>query len=164
MDKEQKQDIQEQEVKPVATTGEIKIDETSENTAENQVSKKKKKKFTPFLKGNKCQIHIKATYNNTLITATDLNGAVLNWGSAGKSGFKGPKKSTPYAAGIITKSVIEKIKDFGIKEADVFVKSTGNGREAAIRAIETNGIKIASIKDVTPVQHGGCRPKKRRRV
>jgi small subunit ribosomal protein S11 len=143
---------------------EITSVEKTDDVNIEKVSNKKKKKFTPFLRGNKGQIHIKATYNNTIVTVSDLNGSVLAWGSAGKNGFKGPKKSTPYAAGAIVKSIIEKVKENGIKEVDVFVKGTGNGREAGIRAIETNGIKIASIKDISPIPHGGCRPKKRRRI
>ena len=128
------------------------------------VKGKKKKKTAPFLRGGRGQAHIKATYNNTIVSISDLNGAVLVWGSAGKSGFKGPKKSTPYAAGIIVKSVIDKAKELGIKEVDVFVKGVGTGREAAVRALDTNGLKIVSIKDVTPIPHGGCRPRKKRRV
>ncbi|HPA25798.1 MAG TPA: 30S ribosomal protein S11 [bacterium] len=128
------------------------------------VKGKKKKKSAPFLRGGRGQAHVKSTYNNTLISITDLNGAVLLWSTAGKSGFKGPKKSTPYAAGIIVKNLADKIKTMGIKELDVFVSGVGTGREAAVRAFDTNGIKIISIKDTTPVPHGGCRPRKRRRI
>ena len=125
---------------------------------------KKKKKVAPFLRGGRGQAHVNSTYNNTLISITDLNGAVLLWSTAGRSGFKGPKKSTPYAAGIIVKNLADKVKALGIKELDVYAKGVGIGREAAVRAFDTNGNKIISITDVTPVAHGGCRPRKRRRV
>jgi len=128
------------------------------------VKGKKKKKKEPFLRGGRGQIHIKSTYNNTIISVTDLNGALLAWASAGKCGFKGAKKATPYAAGVIVKSLIDNIKTFGIKEAEVFVKGLGMGREAAVRALGVNGIQVISIKDVTPVAHGGVRPKKARRI
>jgi len=140
------------------------IDEIKPEVQTAIVKGKKKKKAAPFLRGGRGQAHIKATYNNTIVTITDLNGAVLTWASAGKCGFKGPKKSTPYAAGVIVKSIVDKIKSLGIKELDVFVKGVGTGREAAVRAFDSNGIKIVSIKDVTPIPHGGCRPGKRRRV
>jgi len=128
------------------------------------VKGKKKKKRMPFLRGGRGQAHIKSTYNNTIVTLTDLNGAVLAWASAGKCGFKGPKKSTPYAAGVIVRSLSDKVKELGIKELDVFVKGVGTGREAAIRALDSCGVRVVSIKDVTPIPHGGCRPRKKRRV
>jgi small subunit ribosomal protein S11 len=128
------------------------------------VKGKKKKKLAPFLRGGRGQAHVKASYNNTIVAVTDLNGAVLAWSTAGKCGFKGPRKATPYAAGVIVKSIVDKVKELGIKELDVFVKGVGTGREAAIRAFASNGMHITSIKDVTPIPHGGCRPRKRRRV
>jgi small subunit ribosomal protein S11 len=150
---------------------EMKLVETENNEADNSnkektvvVKGKKKKKKEPFLRGGRGQVHIKSSYNNTIISVTDLNGALLVWASAGKCGFKGPKKATPYAAGVIIKSLIDKIKALGIKEAEVFVKGLGMGREAAVRALGTNGVQVISIKDVTPVAHGGVRPKKARRV
>ena len=112
----------------------------------------------------KGQAYIKATYNNTIITFTDQQGNVLAWSSAGKNGFKGPKKSTPYAAGIVVKDAVEKVRDYGLKEVNVFVKGIGGGREAAARALYTNGLTILSIKDITPFPHNGCRPPKVRRV
>ena len=121
--------------------------------------KKKLKK-----KVSRGQAHIQATYNNTIISLTDANGNVLAWSSAGINGFKGPKKATPYAAGIIVKNAAEKAKEYGLQEVDVFVKGVGSGREAAVRALHANGITVASIKDVTPIPHNGCRPKKVRRV
>ncbi|MEK7072637.1 MAG: 30S ribosomal protein S11 [Patescibacteria group bacterium] len=108
--------------------------------------------------------YIKSTYNNTIVTFTDQNGNVLSWSSAGQCGFKGPKKSTPYAASMIVKDAFEKAKKYGLKEVAVFVKGIGGGREAAIRALNANGINVNNIKDVTPIPHNGCRAKKPRRV
>lgn len=119
----------------------------------------KKKKFI-----QQGRAYIQATYNNTLVTITDLNGNVIGWSSAGQAGFKGPKKATPYAAGVIIRNVAEKVKPMGLKTVDVFVKGVGAGREAAIRALYANGINILSIKDVTPIPHNGPRPPKVRRV
>ncbi|MFH0955865.1 MAG: 30S ribosomal protein S11 [Candidatus Falkowbacteria bacterium] len=108
--------------------------------------------------------HIKATYNNTIVALADLSGNVISWASAGMAGFKGPKKSTPYAAQIITRIAVEKAKEFGLNEVSVVVKGVGTGRESAIRALNANGLIITSIKDITPIPHNGCRPKKPRRV
>lgn len=108
--------------------------------------------------------YIQATYNNTLLTLTDTAGNTLVQASAGEAGFKGPKKSTPYAAGIIVQKAVEKVAPYGLKEVSVFVKGVGGGREAAIRALNANGINVTSIKDVTPIPHNGPRPKKPRRV
>ncbi len=108
--------------------------------------------------------YIKATYNNTLVTFTDQNGNVLSWSSAGQCGFKGPKKATPYAASIIVKDAFEKAKKYGLKEVSVFVRGIGGGREAAVRALNANGIAVNGIKDITPIPHNGCRAKKPRRV
>lgn len=110
------------------------------------------------------RVYIKATYNNTIISFTDPNGNVLAQASAGQVGFRGPKKSTPYAAGIIVKKAAEKIQPYGLKEVNVFVQGVGGGREAAIRALNANGINVLGIKDVTPIPHNGCRPKKPRRI
>jgi small subunit ribosomal protein S11 len=126
---------------------------------------KKKKKRGAKVKVEIGKLYVKASYNNTIVTATDLNGNVISWASAGMAGFKGPKKATSYAAQIITKIVLMKAKDeYGMKEASVFVKGIGTGREAAIRAVNANGINVTSIKDITPIPHNGCRPKKPRRV
>lgn len=108
--------------------------------------------------------HVKATYNNTIVALTDLAGNVLSWGSAGLAGFKGPKKSTPYAAQIITRIAVDRAKEYGLQEVSVFVKGVGTGRESAIRALNANGLIVNSIKDVTPIPHNGCRAKKPRRV
>lgn len=127
-------------------------------------SKKKKKKGKIKRKLSKGKVYIRSTYNNTIVTITDLNGNAIAWGSAGHSGFRGPKKATPFAATIITKSVVEKVRDTGLSEVDVYVKGIGGGREAAIRALSSGGININVIRDVTPTPHNGCRPKKVRRV
>lgn len=108
--------------------------------------------------------YIMATYNNTMVSFSDLNGNVLAQSSAGSNGFRGPKKSTPYAAGIIVRTASEKVKPWGLKEVNVYVKGVGAGREAAIRALNANGLNVLSIKDVTPIPHNGCRRKKPRRV
>jgi small subunit ribosomal protein S11 len=121
--------------------------------------RKKKKRLVP-----RGRAYVQATYNNTIVTLTDLKGDVIAWSSAGKNGFKGPKKSTPYAAGIISRAAVEKARDYGLKEVDVFVKGVGSGREAAVRALHANGLEVLAIKDMTPIPHNGCRPKKARRV
>ncbi|MFA6427442.1 MAG: 30S ribosomal protein S11 [Candidatus Magasanikbacteria bacterium] len=108
--------------------------------------------------------YVQATFNNTIISITDQNGDVLGWASAGGAGFKGPKKATPYAASMVVKNLIESIKDYGLKEVNVYVKGIGGGREGAIRGFNTNGVQVLSIKDLTPIPHNGCRPPKRRRV
>lgn len=134
-------------------------------------AEKKKVVRTPRSKRKKAvrqvssgRAYIQATYNNTIVTLTDANGNVLGWSSAGKVGFRGPKKSTPYAASVIVKDVCEKVKDSGLKEVSVFVKGIGSGRESSVRALNANGINVLSIKDVTPIPHNGCRPPKPRRV
>lgn len=108
--------------------------------------------------------HIQASYNNTIVTLADLNGNVLSWSSAGRVGFRGPKKSTPYAAGVIVKDACDRAKGYGLQEVNVFVKGVGSGREAAIRALHANGIQVMVIKDITPIPHNGCRPPRPRRV
>ena len=108
--------------------------------------------------------HIKATFNNTVITITDTKGETLCWASSGTSGFKGSRKSTPFAGQMSAQQVADKAMKFGMKEVDVKVKGPGSGRESAITALQAAGLKIKSIEDVTPLPHNGCRPKKRRRV
>ncbi len=110
------------------------------------------------------QAHIQASFNNTIVTLTDTAGNALSWASAGGLGFKGSKKSTPYAAQLAAETATKAALIHGLKFVDVFVKGPGTGREAAIRALETNGLKVTSIMDVTPIPHNGCRPPKRRRV
>ncbi|MEK6528525.1 MAG: 30S ribosomal protein S11 [Nitrospirota bacterium] len=108
--------------------------------------------------------YIQATFNNTIITITDQKGNVIVWSSAGAQGFKGSRKSTPYAAQIAASAAAKKAMDYGMRQIDVFVKGPGSGRESAIRALQAAGLEISLIKDVTPVPHNGCRPPKRRRV
>ncbi|GCE47777.1 small subunit ribosomal protein S11 [Thermosporothrix hazakensis] len=110
------------------------------------------------------QAHIQATFNNTIVTLTDPNGNVIAWGSAGAQGFKGSRKSTPYAAQVTADNAARKAMDHGLKQIDVFVKGPGSGREAAIRSLQAAGLTVTSITDVTPIPHNGCRPPKRRRV
>lgn len=128
----------------------------------NEKKISKKKKIIKQISHGRA--YIQATFNNTIVTITDQNGDVLGWASAGGAGFKGPKKSTPYAAGIVVKKVVESIKAYGIKEVNVFVKGIGGGRESAIRALNTNNIQVLTVKDITPSPHNGCRPPRRRRV
>jgi len=132
--------------------------------AEVKVKGKKRRGKAVSRQVSSGRAYIKSTYNNTIVTFTDQNGNVLSWSSAGQCGFKGPKKSTPYAASIIVKDAAEKVKKYGLKEVAVFVKGIGGGREAAVRALNANGLTVAGIKDVTPIPHNGCRPKKSRRV
>ena len=108
--------------------------------------------------------HISATFNNTLVTITDLQGNAITWGSAGKSGFKGSKKSTPFAAQIAAENAAKEALNLGVKRVHVRVQGPGSGRESAIQALQAAGLSIRSIKDVTPIPHNGCRPPKRRRV
>jgi small subunit ribosomal protein S11 len=110
------------------------------------------------------QAHIHATFNNTIVTMTDLQGNAIAWASAGTSGFKGSRKSTPYAARMAGQQAGRTAMDHGMIEVDVFVKGPGPGREAAIRSLQATGLKVRSITDVTPVPHNGCRPPKKRRV
>lgn len=134
--------------------------------AENQAKSKKKvgRKKKEIKRVSVGKAFIKATYNNTIVTLTDLNGDVISWASAGIAGFKGPKKSTPYAAQIITRIAVEKAREAGLQEVSVFVKGVGTGRESSVRALNANGLNVVSIKDITPIPHNGCRRKKPRRV
>lgn len=123
-------------------------------------AKKKEKKNIPVGKA-----YIQATYNNTIITLTDMQGNVISWATAGAEGFKGSRKSTPFAAQMAAKSAAESaIESAGLQTIEVFVKGPGIGREAAVRSLSQSGLNIVKIKDITPVPHNGCRPKKRRRV
>ncbi len=129
-----------------------------------KIKRKKKKLFQYYIVDGRGQAHIKSTYNNTIISIADVYGNVISWCSAGKAGFSGPKQSTPYAAQQVVKIAAEDAKAKGVKSVDVFVKGPGAGRESAIRALEANGIKVLSIKDVTPVPHNGTRRPRPRRV
>src|SRR6184192_1688084 len=110
------------------------------------------------------QAHIQSTFNNTVVSLTDAQGNVLSWGSAGSQGFKGSRKSTPYAAQVTAETAARKAMEHGLRQIDVFVKGPGSGREAAIRSLQAAGLSVTSIVDVTPIPHNGCRPPKRRRV
>ena len=121
--------------------------------------KRRERKSVP-----KCQAHIQSTFNNTIITPTDPKGNVLSWGSAGASDFKGSRKSTPYAAQVAAEGAARRAMEHGLRQIEVYVKGPGSGREAAIRSLQSAGISVVSITDVTPIPHNGCRPPKRRRV
>lgn len=123
--------------------------------------KKAKKSKRQILKG---RATIQCTYNNTIVSIADLSGAVLGWSSSGHLAFKGAKKSTPYAATQVVADVTEKVKKFGVQELEVFVRGVGSGREASIRALANNGFNLITIKDVTPIPHNGCRPRRPRRI
>jgi len=123
-------------------------------------TKKKKEKKSVF-EGN---VYIQATFNNTIVTVSDMNGNTLSWASAGGLGFRGAKKSTPFAAQTTAETAANKALDFGLREVNVFVKGPGVGRESAIRSLGALGLKVKAIKDVTPIPHNGCRPRKTRRV
>ena len=109
-------------------------------------------------------VYIQATFNNTIVTVTDLTGNAVSWASAGGLGFRGAKKSTPYAAQTAAETAAKKAMDYGLREVNVFVKGPGVGRESAIRTLGVLGLKVRSIRDVTPIPHNGCRPRKTRRV
>jgi small subunit ribosomal protein S11 len=108
--------------------------------------------------------HIKATFNNVIVTITDIYGSTISWSSAGKNGFKGSKKNTPFAAQVTAEAAAKEAYDLGLRKVDVLIKGVGSGRDAAVRALNTAGLEITSIKDITPLPHNGCRPPKRRRV
>jgi len=127
--------------------------------AKRKVKKDKKKKN--IAEGN---VYIQATFNNTIVTITDLSGNAISWASAGALGFKGAKKSTPYAAQTTAETAATKAMESGLNEVHVFVKGPGVGRESAIRSLGALGLRVKSIKDVTPIPHNGCRPQKKRRV
>ncbi|MBQ5977291.1 MAG: 30S ribosomal protein S11 [Oscillospiraceae bacterium] len=112
----------------------------------------------------KGQVHISSSFNNTMVTITDTQGNAISWASAGGLGFRGSKKSTPFAAQTAAETAANAAKEHGLKTVEVFVKGPGSGREAAIRALQTAGLEVTMIKDVTPIPHNGCRPPKRRRV
>ena len=138
--------------------------ETNEAPADSATPAPRSRKRKAVRQVRLGQVHVQATYNNTIVTLTDMNGNVLGWSSAGRMGFRGPKKSTPYAAGVIVRDVVERVKPYGLAEVNVFVKGVGSGREAAIRALHANGFMVLAIKDVTPIPHNGCRPPRPRRV
>jgi small subunit ribosomal protein S11 len=122
---------------------------------------KKKKRIQVDVSG---KAFIKATFNNVIVTITDIYGNTISWSSAGKNGFKGSRKNTPFAAQVSAEAAARAAHDLGLRKVEVFVKGPGSGREAAIRALQVAGLEISSIRDITPIPHNGCRPPKRRRV
>ncbi len=128
-------------------------------TAKKVVRKRRERKNI-----EKGVVHIQSTFNNTIVTITDVNGNAISWASAGELGFKGSRKSTPFAAQSASETAARAAVEHGLKSVEVYVKGPGSGRESAIRALETVGLQITLIKDVTPIPHNGCRPPKRRRV
>ena len=122
---------------------------------------KKKKKIQVDVTG---KVFIKATFNNVIVTITDVYGNVISWSSAGRNAFKGSRKNTPFAAQVTAEAAAKEAHDLGLRKVDVFVKGPGSGREAGIRSLQTVGLEILSIRDITPIPHNGCRPPKRRRV
>ncbi|MCK4635803.1 MAG: 30S ribosomal protein S11 [Candidatus Moranbacteria bacterium] len=141
-----------------------KVDTPSSEKKTKSVPTKITKKKRGKRQIHKGQAHIQSTYNNTIVTVTDLNGSVLGWSSAGLLGFKGAKKSTPYAASQVVVDIVEKVQKHSIKELQVFVKGVGGGRDSAVRALAARGFDISLIKDITPVAHNGCTKRKPRRV
>ena len=142
---------------------------TKDNTKEQKVEEVKKKKKFKIKKKEKRVVlngkaYVNATFYNTIISITDNDGNVLSWSSAGSKGFKGSRKSTPYAAQVAADDAAIKASEYGLKNIDVEVKGPGSGRETALRALQARGFKILSIKDASPIPHNGCRPPKRRRV
>jgi small subunit ribosomal protein S11 len=144
----------------------VKKDEpqTAEPVADIAAKIKPGRKKRSKVKVTKGKIYINSSYNNTIVSVTDLAGNVLIWSSAGKIGFKGSKKSTPYAGQRTMEDILFRLKERGLVEIDVYIKGIGSGRESAVRALQGSGLNILSIKDQTPIPHGGVRPKKPRRV
>jgi len=130
-------------------------------TAKKGTTRKKRKERKHIERG---QAHIQASFNNTLVTMTDQSGNAISWSSAGSLGFKGSRKSTPFAAQMASEAAAKAAIEHGLKNVEVYVKGPGSGRDAAIRALQTAGLEITMIKDITPIPHNGCRPPKRRRV
>jgi small subunit ribosomal protein S11 len=143
-------------------TTEEEVAVTPEVATEGDAPKKRVKKLKRQV--TKGRVTIQCTYNNTIISIADMSGGVLGWSSSGHMGFKGAKKSTPYAATQVVADVTEKVKKYGVSELEVFVKGVGSGREASIRSLANNGFTILGIKDTTPVPHNGCRPRRPRRI
>ena len=142
----------------------IKTEESTKAAAATATAAAPKKKKGKKIRVARGRIYIQSTYNNTIISVTDVAGNVIGWGTAGRTGFKGSKKSTPYAAQKTMEDTIMRLKETGLQEVEVFVKGIGTGRESAVRALQGAGFNILSIKDQTPIPHGGVRPKKARRV
>ena len=137
-----------------------KVEKSTKKSVKSSYSKKKKVKKN-ILNGI---AYVQSTFNNTIISIADTNGNVISWASAGQKGFKGSRKSTPYAAQLAAEDAGKKASEHGVKTVDIQVQGPGSGRESALRALQTIGFQVNSIRDVTPIPHNGCRPKKRRRV
>jgi small subunit ribosomal protein S11 len=154
---------EEKEKEATEKVGVLNVAENSqeEKNSESEKKKKSKKIKRQILKG---KATVKCSYNNTMVTISDTKGNVLGWATSGLMGFKGAKKATPYAATQVVASLSEKVRKYGLKELEVFVRGIGSGREASIRALANNGFELVSIKDITPIPHNGCRAKKPRRV
>ncbi len=170
-----KEDVKKTDVKPVEAKDEKKVDlledlpESVKKKLEQAKTdkKSKKKKIKKRKKRENVRIgkaFVKATYNNTIVTITDIDGNVISWASAGVAGFKGPKKSTSYAGQIITRIAVQKAREVGLEEVSVYIKGVGTGREAAVRTLNSAGLNIKSIYDITPIPHNGCRARKPRRI
>ncbi len=130
-------------------------------TSAGQEVVKKKKRIQVDVSG---KVFVKATFNNVIVTITDVYGNTISWSSAGKNGFKGSRKNTPFAAQVSAEAAAKAAHSLGLRKVEVFVKGPGSGREAAIRALQVSGLEISSIRDITPIPHNGCRPPKKRRV
>lgn len=152
-----------EEVKPTTESADTTAQDSAENAATAAATTPKRKKGAK-VKVARGKVYVQSTYNNTIVSITDPAGNVITWGSAGLAGFKGSKKSTPYAAQKTMESALQRVKDRGLQEVDVFVKGIGSGRESAVRALQSSGLVVLSIQDQTPIPHGGVRPKKVRRV
>ncbi len=132
--------------------------------AQQKASARKEKTKRKVVVDPQGQVHIRASFNNIIISITNLNGQVITWASAGKMGFKGSKKNTPYAAQVAASNCASAAYEMGLRKVEVLVKGPGSGRESAIRTLQAQGLEISQIKDITPLPHNGCRPPKRRRV
>ena len=136
-----------------------KKQQTSARTARAARARRRERKMVP-----RGQAHVQSSFNNTIVTLTDPQGNVLSWGSAGASGFKGSRKSTPYAAALSAEGAAKRAMEHGMRQVEVYVKGPGAGREQAVRSLQAAGLEVSAITDVTPIPHNGCRPPKRRRV
>lgn len=158
------QKIEEEEVKSEVEK-ETEDKKTKASTAKQQkyfrTAKGKRRTHVAVPRG---RAYVHASLNNTIVSVTDQNGNVLAWGSAGNCGFRGPKKSTPYAAGKVVEKVLEKVEKLGMKELSLFVTGIGNGKDSAVRSFNAKGLNVISIKETTPVPHNGCRPRRARRI
>jgi small subunit ribosomal protein S11 len=139
----------------------LNVEKKAEDVKAEDPKKKVKKIKRQILKG---RATVKCSYNNTMVSISDSNGGVLGWASSGLLGFKGAKKATPYAATQVVANVTEKVRKYGVRELEVFVRGVGSGREASVRALANNGFDLITIKDITPIPHNGCRAKKPRRI